>query len=393
MSLVHGSATSIAIATLAAGRHDVTAAYSGGTGFAASTSATLSQVVGRATLTVAAAPASKTYGDPGPALTYTLSGFVNGDDASVVAGTAALGLIDAGSHAVANDKFTPAGSDAITVGLGSLSAANYDFGTLVPSTLTVAKAHILVKADDLDMAHFDRPPTPTYTVTGFVNGEGPSALLAPSLPALDPGASAGLYPIPISIGTLSAANYDFPALVAGTLTVHPKVLDVRVHWGTQSMSLLNLRRDLPFVDITAFDVLFSDPVAVGLADLTLRSTVPGGAAYRFGGFSYDAKARDATWTLPSALGVDRLMLALGGGVGTAAAGGQVIPLSGATRWGLDVLPGDVSGDGQVDVNDLSTVLAPFAAGRYDLFADVDGDGKILAADYQQVRRRLGSKLP
>src|SRR5206468_3637977 len=107
-------------------------------------------------------------------------------------------------------------------------------------------------------------------------------------------------------------NYDFSSLVNGQLTVHPKVVDVRVDWGSQSMSLLGLTRDLPFVNIKALDVIFSDDVNVDLGALTLTSTRTPGKSYSSSSFSYDPTAHDAHWTLPDALDVDRLLLALDG---------------------------------------------------------------------------------
>src|SRR5262249_4373913 len=64
-----------------------------------------------------------------PALTYTVTGFVNGDPVSVVSGSPALGTTAGAS--------SPAGSYPITVGRGTLTATNYDFPNLVNGTLTV----------------------------------------------------------------------------------------------------------------------------------------------------------------------------------------------------------------------------------------------------------------
>src|SRR5262249_25332653 len=63
-----------------------------------------------------------------------------------------------------------------------------------------------------------------YTISGFVNGENSGVVVgAPTLstPATQ-SSGVGTYPITVSQGTLSAANYDFPAgnLVNGTLTIN-----------------------------------------------------------------------------------------------------------------------------------------------------------------------------
>ena len=68
---------------------------------------------------------------PLPALTATLSGFVNGDTGSAVSGSAALTTIAKPRSGV--------GQSRITVSPGSLAAVNYDFPNLVDETLTVGK--------------------------------------------------------------------------------------------------------------------------------------------------------------------------------------------------------------------------------------------------------------
>ena len=71
---------------------------------------------------------SKRQGAANPALSYTITGFVNGDKPTVVRGKPTLR-----TTAV---KTSPAGKYPIIVPLGTLSASNYDF-SLVNGTLTV----------------------------------------------------------------------------------------------------------------------------------------------------------------------------------------------------------------------------------------------------------------
>ncbi len=87
-----------------------------------STTATL------AVLTVTANNVSRPYGTANPTLTSGITGFVNSDPASVVSGSPALAT-------TATIASLP-GMYPITVGLGTLAAANYSF-TLVNGTLTV----------------------------------------------------------------------------------------------------------------------------------------------------------------------------------------------------------------------------------------------------------------
>src|SRR5262249_27509786 len=75
--------------TVGGGPYTVSYAYAGDSGLtSASGSSTLT--VNKATLTVTPDAKSKTYGSANPALTYTLSGFVNGETSGVVSGSASL---------------------------------------------------------------------------------------------------------------------------------------------------------------------------------------------------------------------------------------------------------------------------------------------------------------
>jgi hypothetical protein len=84
--------------------------------------------VAKALLTVTAVNETRKQGAANPALTYTITGFVNGDKSTVVKGKPTLS-----TTAV---KTSPVGSYPINVALGTLSVSNYYF-TLVPGKLTV----------------------------------------------------------------------------------------------------------------------------------------------------------------------------------------------------------------------------------------------------------------
>ncbi len=88
--------------------------------------------VNKAQLTVTANNLSKTYGTANPTLTDTITGFVNGDNPSVVSGSASLATTAGTSSTV--------GTYTITAAVGTLSAANYTFTTFNNGTLTVNKA-------------------------------------------------------------------------------------------------------------------------------------------------------------------------------------------------------------------------------------------------------------
>jgi hypothetical protein len=83
-----------------------------------------------AKLTVTASDQARLFGQANAALTYGLSGFVGGDTASVVSGTAAC--------STTATQASPAGDYPITCTVGTLSAPEYVFASFVASTLTVA---------------------------------------------------------------------------------------------------------------------------------------------------------------------------------------------------------------------------------------------------------------
>jgi len=169
--------------------------------------------VNKAHLTVTPNPATGVYGGPIPPLSATISGYRNNDGPGVVSGGAIVSTVA-----------TPAslaGTYPITVSAGTLTAANYDFTNLATGTLTITQAPLTVTAND--EASYQGAPIPPFTATisGFVNGD-PATVVrgSPSYfsPA-NPSSPLGSYPISIGVGSLTAANYDFPNLVDGTLNI------------------------------------------------------------------------------------------------------------------------------------------------------------------------------
>jgi hypothetical protein len=98
--------------------------------------------IGQVTLSVKADNKSRQYSDPNPALTYTVTGFVNGETDLVLSGAPTLNTPATTTSAV--------GAYTITIAQGTLSAANYNF-SFVNGTLTVTKetASLLYTGDSL----------------------------------------------------------------------------------------------------------------------------------------------------------------------------------------------------------------------------------------------------
>ena len=171
-----------------------------------------------AKLTVLANSLGITYGQaPGP-LTYSLHGFLDGDNLSVVSGAPIL------STTVTST--TPRGNYPIDVEVGTLSAANYRISTIGPQggtgAVRVYKAPLTVTANTVTMTEGGAVPPLTYAITGFVNGEDVSVVSGSALLSTTVTSSThvGEYFITVDVGPLSAENYYFvPAVHGGVVKV------------------------------------------------------------------------------------------------------------------------------------------------------------------------------
>ncbi|TDS58821.1 MBG domain-containing protein [Myroides indicus] len=190
-----------------AGVYTVTVTLSG-CGLDKTLTATLT--IEKATLTVTAdANQNKVYGDSDPEFTYTVSGYQDADDNSILSG--ALSRIpgeDVGTYAI---------------GQGDLSAgANYEID-FTSADFEITKATLTVTADaNQNKVYGDSDPEFTYTVSGY-QGADDQTILTGALNRI-PGEDVGTYAI--GQGDLSAgANYeiDFTSadfeITKATLTV------------------------------------------------------------------------------------------------------------------------------------------------------------------------------
>jgi hypothetical protein len=161
----------------------------------------------QAVLTITAGNASMTYGGTVPNLTYTYSGWLNGDGPS--------SLTTAPTVSTTATSGSNVGTYPITVS-GAVSA-NYTL-TYVSGTLTINPATLLVTATSLSRYYNTPNPTLTFTYSGFVLGQTASVITdAPSISTTAVQSSLpGQYPITLSGGT--APNYVFQ-YQDGVLTV------------------------------------------------------------------------------------------------------------------------------------------------------------------------------
>jgi sugar lactone lactonase YvrE len=168
--------------------------------------------VTKAVLSVSMRAASMTYGSSLPTFVPIIQGFVNGEAANVVSGEP---LFTSGAT-----RKSAVGSYPVQASIGTLEAANYSF-SFVTGQMTILPASLTVTANNLSVKSGASLPTLTDTISGFVNGDtaataikGTAALITTATRT----SKAGKYPIGVSAGTMSAANYMFN-FVKGTLTV------------------------------------------------------------------------------------------------------------------------------------------------------------------------------
>jgi hypothetical protein len=174
--------------------------------------ATGTLTIAKAVLTVTPVAASMIYGANVPSFHLSLSGFVNGDTATLVSGEPAFKTVAT--------KLSAVGEYAVTASLGTLASSSYTF-QFAAGTLNVTPALLTVSASNLSMKQGASVPNLTYKLAGLVNGD--SAVSAISgVPILTTASSSaskpGSYPIAIAVGTMKASNYQFTFL-NGTLTV------------------------------------------------------------------------------------------------------------------------------------------------------------------------------
>jgi surface protein len=145
----------------------------------------------KATLNIVADAKSKAYGSADPALTYTVTGFANGDDHTVITG------------ALTRTAGENIGTYAINQGTLAVSG-NYDIA-YTGANFNITKATLNIVADAKSKTYGTADPALTYTVTGLTNGD-TGNIITGSLSRIS-GEAAGTYPI--TQGTLSAGNnYD-----------------------------------------------------------------------------------------------------------------------------------------------------------------------------------------
>ncbi|WP_169724996.1 MBG domain-containing protein [Algoriphagus terrigena] len=169
----------------------------------------------KATLNVTAdAGQTKVYGNAEPALTYTATGFQNGDTNSVFSG--------------ALNRAAGEGVGAYAIGLGSLSAgANYTIN-FTGSDFEITARTLQISANpDQAKVYGSADPVFAFTATNFGNGDTESILTGAL--ARETGENIGEYAI--LIGSLNAGSNYVIDFTSATFTIAAKVLNVTADTG------------------------------------------------------------------------------------------------------------------------------------------------------------------
>ena len=159
------------------------------------------------TLTARVEDATKVYGDANPQFQSQYSGFVSGEDESVIT--------NAGTYSTSATASSSVGTYSVTQ--SGATAQNYVF-QYESGTLTVTKAPLTLTARNKSMNYGGTMPTLEMDYSGLKNNESkPTWITAPTITTTATATSdAGTYPITISGG--EAKNYDL-TLKPGTLTI------------------------------------------------------------------------------------------------------------------------------------------------------------------------------
>jgi len=147
---------------------------------------------------------------------------------------------------------------------------------------------------------------------------------------------------------------------------------------------------VPWSGIDQLVVSFDEAVVVAAADLTLTG-MTGGAANPTG--LAGSLSEQAICTLAAPLVPDRCTVVLAAGVTDVA--GNAIGVEWST--GLNVLVGDINGDGRVSSRDRRELRDAYGSttggAGYDAFADLNGDGRVSSRDRRILRDNYATALP
>jgi hypothetical protein len=149
----------------------------------------------------------KAYGEEIPTLTFSISGFVTGEDESVLTSPVVISTDADASSAAGIYPITVAGAEAV----------NYTM-IFQDGDLTITKISLTVTADDQERPYGESNPVFSFSYDGFISGDDASVIddEPTGTTTADENSNVGLYEITLEGG--NDDNYDF-MYVSGMLTI------------------------------------------------------------------------------------------------------------------------------------------------------------------------------
>ncbi len=194
--------------------------------------------------------------------------------------------------------------------------------------------------------------------------------------------------------------------ITATTTAPPTITDIIVHWGKEKASLLSMlnpvsasnpyggRIDIPFANINAIDIVFSQSLSPTVAASALK------VLGKFYTYTLSAPTFLNSYTLEYKLtgnvlgglsGVDDVTLNFTGSA--VSAQGNGLHLTTNFTKTFSVVVGDVDNSGTVDLYDQLAVVRSLNIVDVGIpYLDVAGDGLIDMNDYNLVRKYTGNRI-
>ena len=170
--------------------------------------------VGRASLTITASSPSTTYGASVPSITASFSGFVNGDDASVLTATPVC-TTNASST-------SPVGT--YTTLCNGAAAGNYAIN-YANGEATIGQASLSITASSASITYGGAAPTIAASYSGFVNGDSQSSLSTQPLCTSAVTSISGVGTYSSSCSGAADLNYTI-SYINGSVQVDPMSLTI-----------------------------------------------------------------------------------------------------------------------------------------------------------------------
>ncbi len=172
----------------------------------------------KAQLNVRVNNANRVYGDDNPSFNVTYSGFVNGENESVITSAPTISTTATKTSNVGEYPITASGG----------SAKNYKL-TYEPGSLTVTKAPLSAKVNDVTKVYGTQNPAFTIDYYGLKNNESTPAWATSPTFQTDATKASGVGTYTVKAVNGVPVNYDLGEIADGTLSITPAPLTIKAY--------------------------------------------------------------------------------------------------------------------------------------------------------------------